>query len=88
MKFITETIKLAAMIFAVLYVLDVGMSYTITDTEKKILEYCEQGKPVIIAGSLVHCGLISEAVDQKAAKYSSVKNCLNIIGRWHDENNT
>jgi hypothetical protein len=88
MKFITEIIKLAVLIFIFICVLNVAREYAVIGAEEQILEHCKQGKPVIIAGSLVHCGLISKAIDQKAAKYSSVKNCLNIIGRWHDENNT
>jgi hypothetical protein len=51
----------------------------------EILEQCQNHQPVTIDGIEIHCGVIHKDVNQEAAKYRSVKQCVKLIGAWNDE---
>lgn len=52
---------------------------------REFLLACEQGRAVEVNNKKIHCGVIHSAVNIKAAKYRSVKNCNNIMRNWQNE---
>jgi hypothetical protein len=76
-------VMLAVMVIGLLiiFVFEKGKESARTE----ILEQCQKGKPVTIDGIKIHCGVIHKNVNQEAAKYRGVKQCVKLIGAWNDE---
>jgi hypothetical protein len=58
-----------------------GKEYARTE----ILKQCQNHQPFTIDGIEIHCGVIHSAVNQEAAKYRKVKQCLKVIEEFTNE---
>jgi hypothetical protein len=67
--------------FGIPWVSELGQESASND----ILEQCQNHQSVTINGIEIHCGVIHKNVNQEAAKYRGVKQCVKLIGAWNDE---
>jgi hypothetical protein len=78
-------------VIAIIALAAVDMSITYSNINGKesaryeILERCKNHQVVTINNIEIHCGIIHKEVNQEAAKYRGIKRCINLIGKWNDD---